>query len=480
MPTLLVVDDDPDILLCFRAAFARPDVTLVTAGSAAEGLARAAEARPDVVVLDIQLPDDSGLQTFRRIHERDPRTPVIFITSRGTAENAIEAMRLGAYEYLLKPLDFDLTRDVVERAFAIARLMAVPAVVPDLQEEAADMFVGRCPAMQEVYKSVGRVAPQDVTVLVRGESGTGKELAARAIYHYSRRAGAPFLAINCAAIPETLLESELFGHEKGAFTGADQRRIGKFEQCNGGTLFLDEIGDMTPVTQVKVLRVLQDQHFQRVGGNEVIETNVRLITATNRDLEKMVAAGQFRTDLYYRLNVYTLTLPPLRDRRDDIPLLVGYYLKRFNRELGKDVARVAPEAQKLLAAYDWPGNVRELQSVLKQALLQATGTVLAPEFLPPVVRNDAAPSPAAEVQLRLPRGDANGLALGDLTRFVHERLRVGTENLYEEYAALSEGHLFALVLAHTRGNLTQASKVLGINRGTLRVKLAALGVKESG
>jgi two-component system nitrogen regulation response regulator GlnG len=471
MPTLLVIDDEPDVQLCFRATFAGGDVNLLTATSAAEGLAQMEVCRPDVIILDILLPGPSGLDAFREIHARDPRVPVIFITGHGTAETAIEAMRIGAHDYLLKPLDLDHLRDVVRRAFAISRLMSVRAVVPEAgaEEERSDLLVGCCPVMQQVYKSVGRVAPQDVTVLLRGESGTGKELLARAIYHYSRRAGGPFLAINCAAIPEPLLESELFGHEKGAFTGADRRRIGKFEQCNGGTLFLDEIGDMTPVTQVKVMRVLQDQQFQRVGGNEVIQADVRLITATNRDLEAMVAAGTFRNDLYYRLNVYTINLPPLRERREDIPELVGYFLKRFSRELGKDVRRVAGEAMAQLEQHAWPGNVRELQSVLKQALLEASGPELMPEFLPPTIRKEPPPPPGAV-------GPAMGEAV--LTRFIRERLALGRTNLYEEYTALTECHLFQEVLAYTGGNLTQAAKVLGINRGTLRARLEELGIRE--
>jgi DNA-binding NtrC family response regulator len=471
MPTLLVIDDEPDVLLCFRATFAGTDVTLLTATSAAEGLAQMGLCRPDVIILDILLPGPSGLDAFRGIHARDPRVPVIFITGHGTAETAIEAMRLGAYDYLLKPLDLDHLRDVVRHAFVISRLMSVPALVPESggEEERSDLLIGRCPAMQQVYKSVGRVAPQDVTVLLRGESGTGKELLARAIYHYSRRAGGPFLAINCAAIPEPLLESELFGHEKGAFTGADRRRIGKFEQCNGGTLFLDEIGDMTPVTQVKVMRVLQDQQFQRVGGNEVIQADVRLITATNRDLEAMVAAGTFRNDLYYRLNVYTIHLPPLRERHEDVAELVTYFLRRFSRELGKDIRRTDPEAMALLEQHAWPGNVRELQSALKQALLEATGPVLVPEFLPPALRKEAAAA----------RGPgAPALSEAELTHFIRERLALGRTNLYEEFTALTERYLFAEVLAHTGGNLTQAAKVLGINRGTLRARLEDLGVRE--
>jgi len=463
MPKLLVVDDEPSILHFFRRAFPGPDVTLHTASSAAEGLAAVERDRPEVVVLDINLAGESGLETFRRVQRIDPKVPVIFITGHGTADTAIEAMRLGAYEYLLKPLELDHLTDLVDRAFEISRLMRVPAVIPegDGAAEATDAMVGRCPAMQAVYKAVGRVAPQDVTVLILGESGTGKELVARAVYHYSHRSGGPFLAINCAAIPEALLESELFGHEKGAFTGADRRRIGKFEQAGGGTLFLDEIGDMTPPTQAKILRVLQGQEFERVGGSEPIRADVRVIAATNRDLEKMVADGSFRADLYYRLNVFTVKLPPLRDRGDDLPLLVGHFVRRFGRELGKDVREVSPEALEVLRRHPWPGNVRELQSVVKQALLATTGPVVLPEFLPPTVR-----------------GPAGGSAFdfGGLTGFVTDQLRAGSTTLYADYQGLTDRHLLTLVLRHAGGNLSRASRSLGFTRATLRAKLTALGI----
>jgi two-component system nitrogen regulation response regulator GlnG len=319
--------------------------------------------------------------------------------------------------------------------------------------------------MQAVYKAVGRVAPQDVTVLVLGESGTGKELVARAVYHYSKRANGPFLAVNCAAIPENLLESELFGHEKGAFTGADRKRIGKFEQASGGTLFLDEIGDMTPLTQTKILRVLQGQEFERVGGNEPIRADVRVIAATNRDLEKMVAEGTFRGDLYYRLNVFTIRLPPLRDRGDDLPLLVEHFVRRFGRELGKQVREVSPGAMAALRAYPWPGNVRELQSVVKQALLGTTGPVILPEFLPPGVRRGESGA-----------GGEPGFDFGGLTGYVEDQLKAGSSTLYADFQSLTDRHLLTLVLRHTGGNLSQASRLLGITRATLRTKLAALGL----
>jgi two-component system nitrogen regulation response regulator GlnG len=396
----------------------------------------------------------------------DPKIPVVFITGHGTADTAIEAMQLGAYEYLLKPLELDHLTELIGRAFEISRLMRVPATIPEAgaAEGAADAMIGRCPAMQEVYKAIGRVAPQDVTVLVLGESGTGKELVARAIYHYSKRANGPFLAINCAAIPENLLESELFGHEKGSFTGADRKRIGKFEQASGGTIFLDEIGDMTPLTQTKILRVLQGQEFERVGGNEPIRADVRVVAATNRDLEKMVTEGTFRADLYYRLNVYTIRLPSLRDRGDDLTLLTEHFVQRYARELGKEARGVSPEALEILRRYPWPGNVRELQSVVKQTLLGTTGPVVLPEFLPAAVR-------------RGENGNAeSGFDYGGLTAYVEDQLAAGSTRLYADYQALTDRHLLTLVLRHTGGNLSRAASTLGITRATLRSKLATLGI----
>lgn len=469
MPTLLVVDDEPSILHFFRRAFPAGEISLLTASSADEGFELSRSAEPDVIILDVDLAGQSGLELFRRIKELDSRVPVIFITGHGTTATAIEAMQLGAYEYLLKPLELDQLLDLVDRAFEISRLMKVPAVIADEAEtaEAPDALVGRCPAMQAVYKAIGRVASQDVTVLILGESGTGKELVARAIYHYSRRAKGPFLAVNCAAIPDALLESELFGHEKGAFTGADRRRIGKFEQCNGGTLFLDEIGDMTPLTQTKILRVLQGQEFERVGGNELIRSDVRVVAATNRDLEKMVGEGTFRGDLFYRLNVFTIRLPALRERGDDIPLLARHFVQRFAKDLNSSVQTISDSAMQLLTAYPWPGNVREFQSVIKQALLQATGPVLLPEFLPDAVRNRLSPAE---------QSPSVGMDLPALTAFVQERLRADSTSLYTEFQAVTDRHLLKLVLEHAAGNLSKAARILGITRATLRTKLQALGL----
>jgi two-component system nitrogen regulation response regulator GlnG len=466
MPVLLVIDDEPAILHAFRRGFQQSDVTVLTAASAAEGLAMVTQHDPDVVLLDLALPDLSGLEVFRRLHQHHPKTPVIFITGHGTTDTAIEAMKRGAFDYLLKPLELTYVRELVARACAISRLMRVPAVTEDEpRQEPADVLVGRCPAMQDVYKAIGRVAPQDVTVLIRGETGTGKELVARAIYHHSRRDAAPFLAVNCAAIPETLLESELFGHERGAFTGAERKRIGKFEQCSGGTLFLDEIGDMTPLTQAKILRVLQAQQFERVGGNETIRTDVRIIAATNRDLEHLITTGQFRSDLYYRLSVFPIVLPPLRERGDDLLLLVNHFLKQLGPELGKAVQEVAPETLDLLRQYAWPGNVRELQSLLKQALLHATGPVLLPDFLPAALRTPKDSPPTGP-----------GMPSPDWDRFLSDRLHAGSTDLYAEALTVMERQLLTRVLRHTGGNQLQAAQILGITRNSLRHKLRALGI----
>src|SRR5947209_11395390 len=358
MAHVLLIDDDPVVIPeQVRQSFPSPRYRVEVAGTGAEGLHRVAAGPPDVILLDLRLPDQSGLEVYQQIRQIDARIPVIFVTLAKSADTAIEAMKQGAYDYLFKPLDLHQLRRVVGEALEVARRMREPAVVaetlPDADVEGA--IIGGCPAMREVYKAIGRVAGQDVPVLITGATGTGKELVARAIYQHGPRAKAPFLALNCAAIPENLLESELFGHEKGAFTGADRRRIGKFEQCHGGTLFLDEIGDMPLGLQAKILRVLQEQAFERVGGNETIRTDVRLIAASNRDLKLLSDKGKFRPDLYYRLSVFTIHLPALRDRGEDLPMLVQHYVRRFSRELGRDIREVDPEVLERLHAARWPG-----------------------------------------------------------------------------------------------------------------------------
>jgi DNA-binding NtrC family response regulator len=461
MAKLLVVDDEAPILHAFKRAFGRSDVEVLTAATAKEGLEMTVEHDPDVIVLDINLPDLSGIELYRQIREHERRTPVIFITGHGTTDTAIETMKLGAFDYLLKPLELEPLEGLIERAFEVSRLMRVPAVAEgEVTTRPADLLIGRSRGMQEVYKAIGRVAPQNVTVLILGETGTGKELVARAVYHHSQRADRPFHAVNCAAIPETLLESELFGHERGAFTGADRRRIGKFEQCKGGTLFLDEIGDMTPLTQAKILRVLQDQRFERVGGNETIETDVRIIAATNQPLERLIEQDRFRSDLYYRLSVFTIHVPPLRQREGDMELLVPYFLKRYGPELGRDVQRVAPETYAALRAYQWPGNVRELQSVIKQAMLNSTAPVLLPSDLPPGFN--------ARHQASAQASDGE---FPDLSAYIDARFREQAPDVFEDVVRQTKRQLVLRALTATGGNQVQAAKLLGINRSTLRNEL---------
>jgi two-component system nitrogen regulation response regulator GlnG len=468
MAHLLVIDDDPVLIPeQVRQAFPAPRYRVDVSGTGAEGLDRVRAGPPDVILLDLRLPDQSGLEVYQQIRQIDARIPVIFVTTAKGADAAIEAMKQGAYDYLFKPLDLNQLRRVIGEAVEVTRQMRRPTV---LTETAADSdtegaIIGACPAMREVYKAIGRVAAQDVPVLITGESGTGKEVVARAIYQHGRRAKTPFLALNCAAIPENLLESELFGHERGAFTGADRKRIGKFEQVSGGTIFLDEIGDMPPALQVKMLRVLQEQSFERVGGNETVTTDVRIISATHRDLKARAAAGQFREDLYYRLGVFTIHLPPLRERGDDLSLLVRHYLRRFGRELDREVREVAPEAMERLRTYPWPGNVRELQSALKQALLRTTGPVLLPAVLPELT---AEPLPVAS---------AGGTpAVPGLEEFIRRRLADGSETLHEEAHRELDRMLLPLVMEHTRGNQFQAAKILGVARQTLRRRLRELHV----
>src|SRR5579872_6365216 len=468
MPTVLVIDDDRATLHLLRQTFRDTGVTVETARTASEGLDIVSERQPDLVVLDVMLPDISGIEVFQNLRHIDPRLPVIFITAGGTSDTAIEAVKVGAYDYLLKPLDMDRVRELVEQALEMRRRMNIPVKLPgapfELEGEIDDRMVGRSPQILEVYKAIGRVASQDVTVLIRGESGTGKELIARAIYQHSRRARAPFLAVNCAALPDSLLESELFGHEKGSFTGADRQRIGKFEQCSGGTIFLDEVGDLSPLVQAKLLRLLQEQRFERVGGNQTIQTDVRIIAATHRDLEAMSNEGSFRSDLYYRLNGFTITVPPLRERGDDIVLLLELIFNVFSRQLKKDVQGIAPDALKLLVEYPWPGNVREMQSAVRRALLQTTGPVLTAEALPEEIRTGVRHDALAT------RAD---IVNGVLDRLVTERLQAESTDLYAEALAAMEKYLLTRVLRLTSGNQSHTARILGITRGSLRNKLHA-------
>jgi DNA-binding NtrC family response regulator len=461
VPYLLLVDDDPRIVPeQVQHTFRAPEYKVEVVGTGKDGVDAVRRHPPDVVLLDVRLPDQSGLAVYQSIREIDARIPVVFITTTKAADIAIDAMKQGAFDYLHKPLDLAELRRVVSGALEVVRMRAPVALPGAAPEAATEGMFGSSKAMLEIYKSIGRVAAQDVTVLITGESGTGKELVARAVYQHSSRSQNPFLALNCAAIPENLLESELFGYEKGAFTGADRRRIGKFEQCDGGTILLDEIGDMPILLQAKLLRLLQEKTFERVGGNESIRVNVRVIASTHRDLK--AAADRFRPDLYYRLSAFTIHLPPLRDRVEDLPALVHHFLGAFSSEMGRDVHEIAPDALERLQAYPWPGNIRELQNVLRQALLRATGTVLLSSFLP---------------ELSAAAGDGAPAQGFDLVGFVRERLSPTTDDLMDQAHREVDRILLTHALEFTHGNHTEAAKLLGISRQTMRVRLRGLGLQ---
>lgn len=472
MPKLLVIDDESNVRFSIFDVFADCEIDLLEAADADAGIRIFREESPDVTLLDIRLGERSGVEVFHELRRIDPKALVVFVTGHGTTEMAIEAMKLGAFDYLLKPLDADRLHEIVDQALKISRLMHVPALVEATERPAdqPDRLIGNGPAMQAVCKQIGRVAPQDVNVLILGESGTGKELVARAIYHHSRRRQAPFLAINCAAIPESLLESELFGHERGAFTGAEQRRIGKFEQCHGGTLFLDEVGDMAAGTQAKILRLLQEGRFERVGGSETLSADVRIVAATNQELDRLIEAGTFRKDLYYRLRGVMLHLPPLRERQEDISELAHYFLFRFNRELGTTVQSISEESLDILQGYNWPGNVRELQSVIRESLIVSVGTTILPDFLPPELKQEdnrdleRSPEP-------VPVTDEDWMVM---TQIVDEAFRRRAPGLYRLALDQLDRLLVARALQQTGGNQANAAEILGISRPTLRLKLRNL------
>jgi two-component system nitrogen regulation response regulator GlnG len=471
MSKLLVVDDEPNVRYSLEKSLSSPTLKVIVAGTGSEGIEQVRTQRPDAVILDVRLPDMTGLQAFDQIRRIDPHLPIIVVTAYATTEAAIEAMKRGAYEYLLKPVDLHQLRECVMGAIDLSRLQKVPAPLEGEEtnghDEEVDPIVGKSAIMQEVYKAIGRVAPLDVPVLILGESGTGKELVARAIYQHSRRNQGQFQALNCAALPESLLESELFGHEKGAFTGADRKRIGRFEQADRGTLFLDEVGDMPRSVQPKVLRLLQEQQFERLGGNETVQSDVRIIAATNQDLAGLVADGRFRQDLYYRLKVFTIQLPALRERREDIPQLIEHFIKKLSPQLGKSVRTIAPETLQVLQAQDWLGNVRELQSAIKYALVRARGEVLTLDCLP-----------ASVIQPSFPAGPTPETAASalDLGAIVTGMLRAGEPDVYRRVGLIVDRLVLEATLRHTKGNQVQASELLGISRTTLRAKLRALGL----
>ena len=460
---ILVADDEDGLRWVLEKGFrgAGYEVVSVRDGNAA---LREAEASPfDLILLDVRMPGTDGLSLLSLVKERRPDAQVVIMTAHGTMETAVQAMQKGAYDYLAKPFDIDEALLLAERALTARRLTQEVASLRTGLREVWEFgaLVGRHPTMQEVYKTIGRVASSDVSVLLRGESGTGKEVVARALHHYSRRAGRPFVGISAAAIPTTLLESELFGHEKGAFTDAKERRLGKLELAHGGSVFFDEIGDMPPELQVKLLRALQERVFERVGGHELIRMDVRVLAATHRDLDGMMKDGRFREDLFYRLNVVTLSLPSLRERRGDIPLLTEHFLAKYSDSLGDRV--IAPEAMDRLVGHEWPGNVRELENVIQRAMVMAVSGVILPEHLPigPVSTATAVAADATLEEV--------------IERKMHECVRGlrghGSANLHGLMVGLVEKPLLRAVMRETRGNQVRAAQLLGINRNTLRKKL---------
>lgn len=471
MQRLLVVDDERNLLYSMTKALQGDSLAVITAETAAQGVSMVRTEKPDAVILDVRLPDAHGLDAFNEIRAIDPSIPVIIITAFSTMDTAVEAMKRGAYEYLVKPIELNCLREHVQRALETSRANHTTGFLDAGEESRVEqLIVGQSPAIQEVFKSIGRIAPQDITVLIQGESGTGKELIAEAIWKHSMRADEAFLTINCAAIPETILESELFGHERGAFTGADRLRIGKFEQVDGGTLFLDEIGDMSSLTQAKVLRLLQDGSYQRVGSNDTRRGNVRIIAATNRNLEKMVAQGTFREDLYYRLRGFVIDVPPLRERLEDLEPLIKHFVQTFGRELGRQIRVVTPEAMRCLEMYHWPGNVRELQIVVRHAILHAVGETVTSGSLPSTLRNAGGGAHPGS----LSHSGTDGIAelVGDL-------LARNNRNLYRKLHSAVDRVLLQRVLEHVDGNQVQAAQILGISRTTLRNRLSELELADN-
>jgi nitrogen regulation protein NR(I) len=469
MSNILIVDDEPSVLASFQKMLAAQDHRVVTASRGETALALVEEEAPDLLVMDIRMPGMDGLAVFRRLRVSHPKLPVLIMTGFGTTGAAIEATKLGAFDYHLKPFEpADMLRSI-ESALESVRLMKRHVELdPDEETASADAIIGQSEGMQNVYKAIGRVAQTDATVLVSGGTGTGKELVARAIYQHSLRADKPLVAVNCVAIPETLLESEIFGHEKGAFTGAGARRIGKFEQASGGTILLDEIGDMPLSTQSKILRVLQERSFERVGGHNTIRVDVRVIAATNRNLERAISEGKFREDLYHRLNVFTIDIPPLRERLEDIPRLTTYFLERFAKELRIERPILSAETLETLKAHPWPGNVRELRHCIQRAMIFTRGYPIQPDD---VRRALERPTDKPSGERAIPDQDT----LREAVRSYLKR-RSGTST-HTQFLEVVDKLLVAEALRLTRGNQTHAAKLLGLTRPTLQAKMRKYGLR---
>lgn len=448
MKKILLVDDEKNVHYSFKKIFSGK-YDIISALNGRKAIELFMKDPPDLAIVDIRMEGIDGLDLLSELKRISPKTPVLVITAYGSMEIAIEAMKRGAYDYLVKPFDIPQMLSIVDKAVSSSDGMKEVLMPSEEVEPSKINMVGSSRKIQEIYKIIGKVSQSDVPVLIVGESGTGKELVARAIYTYSPRSDKPFIVINCAAIPDTLLESELFGYEKGAFTGAYERRIGKLEQCDRGTLFLDEIGDMPLSLQSKLLRFLQEGEFTRVGGNKVIKVDVRVIAATNKDLEAEIRRGKFREDLYYRLNVVTIRIPPLRERKEDIPELVHYFIRRSREETGKEIRSITKRAMDKLIDYEWPGNIRELENVIKRAMVMAKGDVI------------------SEDDIQIPSEESKEEIDQFLSEIAEKALNYGGRDLLGRI----EKALLIKALEKSNWNKSMASRILGISRGTLRSKI---------
>ena len=495
-PTILVIDDDAEIRYSLSRVLSSRKYTVTEAASGEAGIATVKKGpAPDLIFLDVRMSGMSGLEALQHIRSVNPKQLVILMTAFGTAQTAIEAMKYGAFDYVMKPFDPAKVLALAENALkAHADMRAVGDYKPTINaEDYREGIVGSSPVMQDVFKVIGQVTASDVTVMTTGESGTGKELVARSIWKHSHRANKPFIAVNCAAIPDNLIESELFGHEKGSFTGATGQRLGKFELCDGGTIFLDEIGDMALATQTKILRVLQAGEIQRVGGTETIKVDVRILAATNKDLEEMVKAKTFREDLYYRLNVVRIRMPPLRERGEDIPQIVDFCLQNLVKQKKSRVSKVSPEAMAVLTRHNWPGNVRELENVIYRSAVIAQGDAILVKDLPAEIRRAAGdttpvepdiatdeatetteaaetPVPAGEAESTTPAADSpsgTGMTLEAAFDFIFGQLGSGASPLLP----LVERELIVRAMKAEGGDETKAAKRLGITRAALQKRL---------
>jgi two-component system, NtrC family, response regulator AtoC len=470
MEKILIVDDDEGLIHFLCRFFARQEYEVRSCNNGTTALEMVESDTFDLILLDYKMPGRNGLDTLREIRRLQVKTPIIVMTAYGTMDTAIEAMKLGAYDYLLKPFDRTELERIARDALEVNRLMKEVVSFPASRTKPLPVprgevkIIGSHRRMQEVYKLIGQVAAKDITVLITGESGTGKELVARAIYHHSGRKDKPFLAVNCAAIPEALFESELFGHERGAFTGAERMHIGKFERCHGGTLFFDEIGEMPLSTQAKLLRVLQYGEIERVGGSQTLKIDARIIAATNKNLEKAVEEGRFRDDLYWRLKIISIQLPTLRERSEDIPALVEYFLNRFGDEYQASIRRIENGALARLKSHTWPGNVRELENTMRRAILLSSGDVILEEHL----KFDS----GCHELLLCQAGDQPWYRIDKkLDELIPELLEVCGENMHESVIDMVERKLISRVLTQCGYNQVKAAKVLGISRNTLRHRL---------